>query len=92
MLTVIAVIIGFLGLAIMLVLIQLLKRVSSIQLSALAAGALFFLSLTTFGLYTLMDSQALKIGAICGAVVVLLNMATVLRRRRYDAASPASNS
>lgn len=91
MLTVAAVIIGFLGLAITLVLIQILQHVSSIQLSALAAGAVVFLALTTFGLYTLMDSQALKIGAVCGAAVILLNIATVVRRRRYNTASPASS-
>ncbi|SKX66078.1 Uncharacterised protein [Mycobacteroides abscessus subsp. bolletii] len=91
MLTVAAVIIGFLGLAITLVLIQLPERVSSIQLSALATGAMAFLALTTLGLYTLSDSQALKTGAICGAVVILLNIATVVRRR-HDTASPGSRS
>ncbi|KRQ24477.1 hypothetical protein BKG80_02170 [Mycobacteroides chelonae] len=81
MLTIAATAVGFLGLVITLTLIQLPAHISFIQLSALAAGAILFLGLTTFGLYTLMDSQTLKIGAVCGAVVILINIANLAKRR-----------
>ncbi len=91
MITIAATVIGFLGLVVTLTLVQLHARISLIQLSALATGAILFLALTTFGLYTLTDSQALKIGVICGSVIILLNIVN-LARMRHNAPTEVGDS
>lgn len=56
-------------------------RISLAHIVALAASAVAFLVLTTIWLSSSMHSQTLQIGTLCGALVVLTNIAQVTRRR-----------
>jgi hypothetical protein len=52
-----------------------------VHLVVLAASSVAFLLLGTFGVYSLVHSQTLEIGTLCAAVIILINIAQLIRRR-----------
>jgi hypothetical protein len=83
-----AILIGFTGLTLALTLIQLRSNQSATQLSITALLGVLFLGLTTAGLYSLVHAQELRIGVICGSLIILVKiLTTAYQRTRYSAAS-----
>ncbi|AYM41027.1 hypothetical protein DYE20_05220 [[Mycobacterium] chelonae subsp. gwanakae] len=86
MLTVAAVfigLIGFIGAVTLLTLMQVRPYSSPAQLLPLAMGGICCVALTASGLYWLTDSQTLRIGILCGGLVIAINIIKIARRRRH---------
>ncbi|TLH49673.1 hypothetical protein C1S80_28640 [Mycolicibacterium aubagnense] len=81
MLTITSVVVGCIGLLVTLTLLQVSANISLAHLVALAAGGVAFLLLSAVGMYELMQSQPLRIGTLCGAFIILLNIAQLVKRR-----------
>lgn len=81
MLTISAVVVGCVGLLVTLTLLQVWGTMARAHLAALAASSVAFLLLSTFGVYSLVHAQALEIGTLCAAVIILINIAQLIRRR-----------